>query len=84
MQLSCQRFFSKQALYLTVSEVYFAGYERSAIDPPPLVRHWITTFVAAYERKFFGPVNGVFQLYGSPSMVEGTDARGALADRSSS
>jgi len=81
VQLSYQRFFRKQALYLTVSEVYFAGYERSAIDPPPLVRHWITTFVAAYERKLIGPVNGVIQLYGSPSVVRGTTQEELLADK---
>jgi hypothetical protein len=29
VQLSYQRFFTKQAFYLTVSEVFFAGFERS-------------------------------------------------------
>jgi hypothetical protein len=72
LQLSLQRFFGKQALYLTVSEVYFSGFDREAVDPSPLVRNWITTLVVAYERRFFGPVNGIFQLYRSPSTVSGT------------
>ena len=72
VQLSLQRFFQKQALYLTFSEVYFSGFDPRAIDPPPEVRNWISTLVLAYERKFIGPVNGVFQFYGSPSTVEGT------------
>jgi hypothetical protein len=72
VQLSLQRFFRKQALYLTLSEVYFSGFDPDTINPPPLVRNWITTLVVAYERKFIGPVNGIFQLYRSPSTVEGT------------
>jgi hypothetical protein len=71
-QLSFQRFFRRQALYLSVSEIYFSGFERSAIDPPPEVRHWIASTVVGYEFKIRGRVNGVLQLYVSPSTVEGT------------
>jgi hypothetical protein len=72
VQLSLQRFFERQALYLTFSEVYFSGFDPDTIDPPPVVRNWISTLVIAYERRFIGPVNGIFQLYRSPSTVEGT------------
>ena len=81
LQLSLQRFFRHQALYLTVSEVYFSGFDPAAIDPPPLVRNWISTIVLGYERKFFGPVNGVFQLYSSPSTVEGTELEDLTAQK---
>jgi hypothetical protein len=81
VQLSLQRFFGKQALYLSVSEVYFSGFDPSALDPPPLVRNWITTVVLAYERRFFGPVNGIFQLYRSPSTVAGTSLDDVTADK---
>ncbi len=72
VQLSAQRFFGKQALYISASEVYFNGFDRDAIDPPPIVRNWITTVIVAYERRFWGPLNGIFQFYTSPSTVEGT------------
>jgi hypothetical protein len=72
VQLSLERFFRRQALYLTFSEVYFSGFDPRALDPPPVVRHWISTLILAYERRFVGPVNGIFQLYRSPSTVEGT------------
>jgi hypothetical protein len=72
VQLSFQRFFRRQALYLSLSEVYFSGFDRSTIDPPPVVRHWITTAVAGYEFRIHGPVSGIVQLYGSPSTVQGT------------
>ena len=81
VQLSYQRFFRKQAIYFSFSEVYFAGFEASAIDPPPLVRHWISTFVLGYERKFWGPLNGIFQLYHSPSTVEGTGLKELTEDK---
>jgi hypothetical protein len=81
VQLSLQRFFRKQALYLTVSEVYFSGFDPSAIDPTPLIRNWISTVVVGYERKFFGPVNGIFQLYSSPSTVEGTELEELTAQK---
>jgi hypothetical protein len=72
LQLSFQRYFRRQALYLSLSEVYFAGFARSAIDPPPLVRTWVPTAVVGYEFKIYGRVNGILQLYASPSTVEGT------------
>jgi hypothetical protein len=72
VQLSFQRFFRRQAFYLSVSEIYFSGFDRSAIDPPPVVRNWIWTTVAGYEFQIRGPVNGILQLYGSPSTVQGT------------
>jgi len=81
VQVSLQRFFGKQALYLSLSEVYFSGFDPSTIDPPPAVRHWITTTVLAYERHFVGPLNGIFQLYRSPSTVADTDLDDVTADK---
>jgi hypothetical protein len=71
-QLSFQRFYRRQALYLSVSEIYFSGFERTAINPPPVVRKWIASAVAGYEFKIRGRVNGILQLHASPSTVQGT------------
>jgi hypothetical protein len=76
VQVSLERFFRRQAFYLTFSEVYFSGFGPRTLNPPPVVRHWISTLILAYERRFMGPVNGIFQLYRSPSTVGGTSIEG--------
>lgn len=69
LQLSLQRFFRRNALYLSLSAVYFgAGSE------PRLTRTaWLPTAIAGWETRVSRRANFVFQLYASRSAIQDTD-----------
>jgi hypothetical protein len=70
LQVSYQRFFRRQALYLTASVVRFGGVDIPGISNETT---YIPTGVLAYEFKIRHRVNGILQLYASPSVIRNTD-----------
>lgn len=77
VQLSLQRFFRRNALYLSLSAVYFgAGTE------PRLTRtDWLPTAIAGWETRISRRANFVLQLYASRSAVQDTDLPELAADK---
>ncbi len=69
-QLSLQKFFDKQAFYLTGSAVYFNGSD-NAVTPD--LEEWIPTVVLGWERRLTRHTNVILQLYASPSVVRESD-----------
>jgi hypothetical protein len=69
LQLSFQRFFERQALYLTASAVYFSGSDNQVT---PDLESIIPTVVLGWERRLTKHTNAIVQLYASPSVVEDT------------
>ncbi len=67
VQLSFQRFFDAQALYLTASAVYLNG---SANEITPDLHEVIPTVVAGWERRLSSSINTIVQLYGSRSVIQ--------------
>lgn len=66
-QLSLQRFFDRNALYLSLSGVYMGGSDSPA---SPDLETWIPTAVAAWERRLTRRTNAILQLYASPSVIQ--------------
>lgn len=76
LQVSYQRFFKRNALYLTVAEVYYASPD------PGLARdQWIPTGIAGWESRLSGHLNFVLQLYASRSTVQETNLNELSADK---
>lgn len=68
LQVSYQRFFKRNALYLTLAEVYYASPD------PALARDlWIPTAIAGWETRLSQHLNFVLQLYASRSTVQETN-----------
>jgi hypothetical protein len=76
LQASYQHFFSRNALYLTASAVYFASPD------PGLARdQWIPTIIAGWETRLTRRLGLVLQLYGSRSTVQNTTLDELSADK---
>jgi uncharacterized protein DUF3187 len=67
LQVSYQRFFSKQALYFTASGIQFNGVDLPGFSTDSDL---IPTAVGAWEFRMSPKVNGIVQLYASPSVVK--------------
>jgi hypothetical protein len=67
VQLSYQKFFNRQAFYLTGSAVYFSGSDNPVT---PDLEQVIPTVVLGWERRLTRRTNGILQLYASPSVVQ--------------
>lgn len=78
VQLSYQRFFDKQALYLTGSAVYFSGSDNPVT---PDLEQVIPTVVLGWERRLTRHTNGILQLYASPSVVQDSNLEELTADK---
>jgi hypothetical protein len=66
VQVSLQKFFDRQAFYLTASGVYFSG---SDTQVTPDLEKLIPTVVVGWERRLTRRTNAILQLYASPSVV---------------
>lgn len=75
-QLSLQKFFRRQALYASLSGVYF-----DAPNPRIADDEVIPTVVAGWEHKLTRHSNVVLQLYASPSVIQDTDAEELAEDK---
>jgi len=67
LQLSLQRFFTRNALYLSLAEVYF-----QSPDPGFSRDTWIPTVVAGWETRLTKNTNFIVQVYVSKSVVQET------------
>jgi hypothetical protein len=67
-QLSFQRWGRRNALYLTLSGIYFSG-TKSELDDEPQI---IPTALLGYELRLTRKTNGILQLYASRSTVRDT------------
>lgn len=67
VQVSLQRFFGRNALYLSLSGVYMGGSDSPA---SPDLETWIPTAVAAWELRLTRQTNAILQLYASPSVIQ--------------
>ncbi len=67
VQVSLQQFFDRNALYLTLAEVYFASPERGFADSL-----WLPTIIGGWETKLTRHVNLITQLYLSKSNIQKT------------
>lgn len=78
VQLSYQRFFDRQAFYLTGSAVHFSGSDNPVT---PDLEQVIPTVVLGWERRLTRRTNGILQLYASPSVVQDSDLDELTADK---
>jgi hypothetical protein len=76
MQISAQRFFRRNALYATVSGVYFNSPESTLAQD-----QWIPTVILGWETRLSTHVGLVLQLYGSRSTVQETELAELSADK---
>lgn len=76
MQLSLQRFFKRNALYASMSGVYFDSPDSALADD-----HWIPTVVVGWEARLSQHTAMVLQLYGSQSAVRETNLEELTADK---
>lgn len=67
VQVSLQRFFRRNALYLTASAVYVNG---SSDRLTPDLEGWIPTSLVGWETKLSRRVNAVLQVYASRSVIQ--------------
>src|SRR5262249_29946499 len=70
VQVSAQWFFRRQALYVSGSAVEYGGVDIQGIDHESQL---VPTTVVAWEFGLGHQVNGIIQLYVSPSVVRDTD-----------
>jgi len=70
LQVSGQWFFRRQALYLSGSAVRYGGVDIVGVDHENM---WIPSGTLAWEFRLGRTVNGIIQLYASPSTVRDTD-----------
>ena len=78
VQLSLQKFFDRQAFYLTASGVYFNGSDNPVT---PDLKELIPTVVIGWERRLTRRTNGILQLYASPSVVQDSDLDELTAEK---
>jgi hypothetical protein len=69
LQLSLQRFFRHNALYLSLSTVYFGA----GTEPRLTSVTWLPTVIAGWETRLSRRANFVFQFYASRSAIQRTD-----------
>jgi hypothetical protein len=75
-QLSLQRFFRRNALYLSLAAVYY----RSP-DPRLAADQWLPTVVAGWETRLTRHTNFILQFYASRSTVQNTPLEELSADK---
>lgn len=68
VQLSFQKFFSRNALYASLSGVYY-----DAPAPELTTDNWIPTIVLGWETRMTQHTNFILQLYGSRSVIQETN-----------
>ena len=68
LQLSLQRFFRRNALYLSLSTVWFGSPDPALADD-----QWLPTLVAGWETRVTRRLNFIAQIYASRSVVQNTD-----------
>ncbi len=78
VQLSWQRFFERQAFYVTTSAVYFSGSDNQVT---PDLEEVIPTVVLGWERRLTRHTNLIAQLYASPSVVSDSTIDELTADK---
>ena len=66
VQMSLQRFWEKNALYLNLAAVYYAGMEKFSPEPEQI----LPTLVVGYERRMTARTNLIVQGYLSQSVYE--------------
>jgi hypothetical protein len=71
LQISFQKFFDRQAFYLTGNAVYFSGSDSAAT---PDLEQVIPTIVLGWERRLTRHTNAILQLYASPSVIREEDS----------
>lgn len=76
VQLSLQRFFRRNALYLSLAEVYY-----QSPDPGLSKDTWIPTVVAGWETRIAKHTNFIVQAYASQSAVQETMLDELSADK---
>jgi hypothetical protein len=76
MQLSVQRFFARNALYLSLAAVWFGSP-----DPGLAGDQWLPTVVLGWETRVARHTNFILQIYGSRSTVQETSLRQLSADK---
>jgi len=78
LQATYQRFFSKQALYFSASGVLFNSVDLTGF---PTDTDFIPTAVAAWEFRMSRSVNGIVQVYASPSIVKDSELKELSANK---
>jgi hypothetical protein len=78
LQLSLQKFFDRQAFYVTASGVYFTGSDNPVT---PDLEEIIPTVVLGWERRLTRHTNAILQLYASPSVVANSTLDELNADK---
>lgn len=68
MQVSLQKFFRRNALYATVSNVYFGSPDANLADD-----QWIPTLILGWETRVTQHLNFILQTYASRSTVQNTN-----------
>lgn len=76
LQLSLQRFYARNALYLSLSTVWFGSP-----DPELSRDRWVPTLVAGWETRLSRHANLILQVYGSRSVVQETTLDELSADK---
>ncbi len=70
IQVSFQRFFQRQALYWSLSAVEYGGVNLEGVSNEAQL---VPTAIMAWEFRMSRTLNGILQLYTSPSVVRNTD-----------
>jgi uncharacterized protein DUF3187 len=78
VQASYQKFFESNALYTSLSMVYFQGVDLAGA---PDEAQWVPTFLGGWETRLGRHTNLVLQLYASPSVIENSSLRQLTADK---
>ena len=76
VQVSLQRFFTRNSLYLSLAEVYYQNP-----DPGLAKDLWIPTVIAGWETRISKNTNFILQGYVSESAVQGTTLDELSADK---
>lgn len=76
LQVSYQRFFERNALYLTLAGVYYASPDAGLASD-----QWIPTAIGGWETRLGQHLNFILQLYASRSTVQETNLDELSADK---
>ena len=78
VQISLQKFFGRQAFYLTGSAVYFSGSDNPVT---PDLEEIVPSVVLGWERRLTRRTNAILQLYASPSVVQDSELDELTAEK---